>query len=71
MSSLRRERRRAAERREERGEGALSVWELPFSRPQSYFKRLTTDMEKAEMRPLMWNDMPDDRERGRERERPL
>ncbi|KAI4803651.1 hypothetical protein KUCAC02_025314, partial [Chaenocephalus aceratus] len=28
-------------------------------RAQSYFKRLTRDMKKAEMRPLMWNDMPD------------
>lgn len=42
-----------------------SDWKfICHSQAQSYFKRLTRDMEKGEMRPLMWNDMPDDR--GRE-----
>lgn len=63
MSSLRREMEGSRERRE--GESMHSEWEfICHSRAQSYFKRLMRDMEKGEMRPLMWNDMPDDRGRG-------
>ena len=72
------ERWRAAEweRERERGEGESmhSDWEfICHSQAQSYFKRLTRDVEKGEMRPLMWNDMPDDGGRGEKRggERPL
>ena len=47
-----------------------SDWEfICHSQAQSYFKRLRRDMEKGEMRPLMWNDMLNDRGREKERER--
>lgn len=48
-----------------------SDWKfICHSQAQSYFKRLRRDMEKGEMKLLMWNDMPDDRGRGeRENER--
>lgn len=42
-----------------------SDWEFScHSLGQPYFKRLRRDTEKEKMRPLMWNDMPDDRRRG-------
>lgn len=46
----------------ERGEGESvhSDWEfICHFQAQSYFKRLTRDGEKEEMRPLIWNDMPE------------
>lgn len=68
MSSLRREMEGSRE-----GESMHSDWEfICHSQAQSYFKRFTRDMEKGEMRPLMWNDMPHDRGKGEiGKERPL
>lgn len=45
-----------------------SDWEfICHSQAQSYFKRLRSDVENGEMRPLMWNDMLDDRRGEKER----
>lgn len=74
MSSPRREMEGGREGERGEGESMHSDWEfICHSQAQSYFKRLTRDVEKGEMRPLMWNDMPDDRGRGEKRggERPL
>lgn len=74
MSSPRREMEGGREGERGEGESMHSDWEfICHSQAQSYFNRLTRDVEKGEMRPLMWNDMPDDRGRGEKRggERPL